>query len=589
MSDNRVEQLIAEATQRRLTRRQILHRAAALGLSAPAIAMVLAACGGEDATSTPSGAGPASSPTAAAGATATPAAGTTPPAAEGRGGIINLNTTLGDSGIGNPILTSRIQLIEFYVFNRLFTYDDEGTIQPELATDWSYSDDSLELTLHLAQAKWHDGADFTADDVIFTFETIRNETTQTGKRSRLRVGGEFVSWEKVDDYTVKITSPQAFAPLLFQLNDFSIIPKHLLAESADINVDPFNRAPIGTGSYRLVEWQSDQFMRFEPFADHFRGPARNDGLTVYFHADTEVGSAALDAGTIDMMFTPPELQPRYESNPDFTLHNYVYFTPITLAFHHRHPVFRDLAVREAVAMAIDKTALMESVTKGRGSVAHNQFADTGPLDRYNDYDNVRRIEYDVAGANAKLDEAGYPRGSDGIRVAPDGTRFEFPLITYSGFEEYQNGQVILQEMLREIGISVAPQVIEYTTLQGMWGDPNEAPSVRPLELEEWPHPFEFDPDLFNELHSESLPPGLNYMWFEDAEVDRLIELGRSTVDPDERIAVYKQLDVRRSEVLPVVPLYNTVDGWVVSNRVKGVKDTPYFRRYVLIAAQDWWK
>lgn len=607
MPDEQLSDLIETATRQRWNRRQILQRAAALGLSAPAIGVVLAACGGDDdegAEATAPAAG--SSPTAATGAAGTPTlragggvptvpvsqASPTSGGAEpsGSGGIINLNTTLGDSGIGNPILTSNIGLIEFYVFNHLVTYDDEGTLQPELAKDWSYSDDNLELTITLNEAKWQDGEDFNADDVIFTFDTIKAEATDTPKRSNLQVGGEFVTWEKVDDQTVKITSPEPFAPLLFNLNQISIIPEHILSASSDINTDPFNKAPIGTGSYKLAEWRADEFFRLEPFEEHFRGRAKNDGLTVFFHADTEVGSAALDSGEIDMMFAPPELQPRYEDNADFTLYNYVYFTPITVAFNFKHPILQDINVRKAIYAAIDKQTLTDTVTKGRGLVANNQFADTGPLDRYNDYDNVEPIAYDVAAANKMLDDAGYTMGSDGIRVAPSGERLSFNIITYSGFEEYVNDQVILQEMLKEIGIELTPQVVDYSTLEGMWADPNDDPKNRALELEEWPHPFEFDPDLYYELHSASVAPnGNNYMNFADDECDRLISEGRVETDPDARVEIYKQLDVRRNEVLPVVPLYNAVDGWVVSNRVQGVKNTPYYRRYVLIAAQNWWK
>lgn len=624
MSDDRVAKLIEEANKLRWSRRLILKRAALLGLSAPAISVVLAACGGDDdddaepTSSTgqtsptaaaagetpeddaePTEEGDSAEPTAAASGE-TPATGTgstgsgsgvqTVPA-DGSGGVINMNTTLGDSGIGNPILTSNIQLIEFWVFNRLMIYDDEGTLQPELAESWEFDADNLVLTLTLRQGvKFHDGEDFTADDVIFTFDTIKNEDTDTGKRSNLQVAGEFVTWEKNDDFTVTITSPEPFAPLLFSLNQIGIIPEHILSASSDINTDAFNKAPIGTGFYKLSEWQSDQFMRFEANTEYWGGAPNNDGAVVFFHADTEVGSAALDAGDIDLMFTPPEIQPRYEDNADFTLHNYVYFTPITVAFNHKHPILSDVNVRMAIAMAIDKQTLTDTVTKGRGIVANNQYADTGPLDRYNDYDNVAPIEFDPEGAMALLDESGYTMGTDGIRVSPDGERLSFNIITYSGFEEYVNDQVILQEMLGDIGIEITPQVVEYATLEGMWADENDDPANRALELEEWPHPFEFDPDVYPELHSDNIPPnGFNYMWFEDDQVDELITRGRTTTDPDERVEIYKELDQRRAELLPVVQLYNAVDGWVVNNKVLNVKDTPYFRRYVFYGPKDWYK
>lgn len=592
--DRPVDQLIQEATRLRWSRRQILRRAGALGLSAPAIAMVLAACGGDDdddegasSPTTGGGAVPTSPPAAttastpAAGATPSAAATTAPTGGGATGGIINMNTTLGDSGIANPILTGSISYMEYYIFNRLMIYDDTGTLQPELAEDWSYSDDNLVLTINLRDAPWHDGTPFTSADVIFTFETIADESTDTNERSKLQINGELVSWEAPDEKTVVITTPEPFAPFLFNLQDIGIIPKHVLENVADINTDAFNKAPIGTGPYTLGEWQPDQFFKLVPFADYWGGAPANDGLTFFFHADTDVGSAALDAGEIDMMFTPPELQGRYETNPDFKLYPYVYYTPITVAFNHKHPVLSDITVRKAIAMAIDKTTLTDTVTKGRGIVADNQFANTGPLDRYNDYGNTTTYAYDVDAANALLDEAGYARGDGGIRVSPDGDRLSFNIITYSGFEEYVNDQVILQEMLGEIGIELTPQVVDYTSLEAMWADPNDDPANRALELEEWPHPYEFDPDLYNELHSDNHPPGLNYMWFSDPDVDDLISTGRVTTDPAERESIYKQLDVRRSELIPAVPLYCAVDGWVASTKLANVPETPYYRRWVL--------
>jgi len=635
MSDERVARLIEQATRLRWNRRQILKRAVALGLSAPAISVVLAACGGDDddneatkpAATATTGSGATGSPTAAvasptsAGTSGSPttgsssaspttgetgaspttatkptattaATGTTPTSGStsGSGGTINFNLTTGDTGVGNPILSTAVGYVEFFAFNHLMIYDDTGTLQPELATDWSFSDDNLTLTINLHQdATWHDGEPFNADDVIFTFDTIKDDKTDTGLKSNLQFSGEFVTWEKVDDFTVKLTLPQPFAPMLFQLNNIPIIPKHILEGVADINTDAFNKQPIGTGAFKVTEWQQDQFIKYVRNDNYFLGEVKPDGLTVLIQENTDVGAASLDAGEIDLMFTPPELQPNYEKSADFTLHNYVYFTPITLAFNHKHTILSDLKVRQAIAMAIDKQSLTDSVTKGRGLVANNQFADTGPLDRYNDYDNVKPITFDVDAANKLLDDAGYAMGDDGLRQTADGKKFSFNMITYSGFEEYLNDQVILQEMLKEIGIEVKPQVVEYTTLQGMWSDPNDDPENRALEIEEWPHPFEFDPDLYNELHSASFPPGYNYMWFKDDQVDQLIEQGRTTTDPDKRADVYRQLDVRRAETLPSLPLYIAVDGWVTSNRIQGVTDTPYFRRYYLYGVKDWWK
>jgi peptide/nickel transport system substrate-binding protein len=321
--------------------------------------------------------------------------------------------------------------------------------------------------------------------------------------------------------------------------------------------------------------------------DHFRGRPRNDGLHYVYFPSTSAAAAAFEADDIDVMFAPPDIQHRFENVSGSTLHEHVYYTPISLAFNHRHPLLQDITVRRAIAMGIDKTAIVEAATGGRGAVAHNQFSASGPLDQYNDYTNATTLEYDPDAANQMLDNAGHTRGTDGVRVSPGGERFSFSLLTYTGFEEYRTGQALLQEMLLEIGIEIVPQLADFSTLEGMRSNPNPQPDIRSLELQEWPHALEFDPDLFSELHSDSFPPGSNYMWFVDPEVNTLIERGRTTTDQDERTAIYRELDVRRAETLPNVPLYSAIDAWVVSDRVAGVSESPYFRRYVMTNAQDW--
>ncbi|MEZ4570825.1 MAG: ABC transporter substrate-binding protein [Thermomicrobiales bacterium] len=629
--EQRASKLISLATTLKYDRRQILKRAAALGLSAPAIAAVLAACGDDDdddddeptateetggdeeptATEEAGGgdeptateeAGGGGEPTATEEAgggepTATEEAGGDEPtptegsAAGAGGGIINVPTTLGDSGILNPILVSAEDWTSYTVFSRLMYFDDEGSIQPDLAESWEFSEDNTELTLNLATANWHDGEPFTADDVLFTFDTIADDNTDTSLRSRLQVAGEFITWEKVDDQTVLLTLPEPFAPMLFSISQIAIIPQHIL-EGQDVNTSDFNLNPVGTGPYVFSEIQRDQFIRLNRNDDWFRGDVLAEGLTVFFIEDTNAGIIALESGDLDMIFTPPEAQERFQDNDNFTLHNYVYFTSITLAFNHALPAMQELDFRKAIQLGTDKVSWTESVTRGRGIVSHNQYAETGPLDRYNNYDDIAPVEFDMEAAAQMLDDLGWTEGGDGIRER-DGERASFNVITYAGFDEYQNGMVIFQDQMAQLGIEITPNVVEFSTLEEMWSDPNDDPTNRAFELEEWPHPFEFDPDVFNELHSSNFPPGTNYMWYENDQVDALIIEGRTTTDPDARVEVYRELDVVRAEDLPCLPLYLAVDGWVASNAVLGPDGNPiqsdYFRQYRFIATHTWWK
>jgi len=629
MEEQRTGKLIALATSLNYSRRQVLKRAAALGLSAPAIAAVLAACGddddddddeptatedtggtddptateemaeddptateemaGDDPTATEEMAG--DDPTATEETDEDEPTPTEESSGAAGGGIINVSSTAGDSGILNPILVGSETWTDYLLFSRLVFFDDEGGLQPDLAESWSFSDDNLELTMNLATGNWHDGEPFTADDVIFTFDTIAAEDTDTSLRGRLQVSGEFIGWEKVDDSTILITVPEPFAPLIFSLSLVPIIPMHIL-DGQDVNTSDFNLNPVGTGPYVFSSWERDQFIQCVRNEDWFRGEVLGEGFTIFFTEDTNANIIALESGDLDMIFTPPEAQERFQENENFTLHNYVYFTSITLAFNHNHPALAEQAFRKAIEVGIDKVSWTESVTRGRGIVAHNQYAETGPLDRYNDYDNVAPTDFDMEAAAQALDELGWVEGSDGIRER-DGERASFNVITYAGFDEYQNGMVIFQDQMSQLGIEITPNVVEFSTLEEMWSDPEDDPANRAFELEEWPHPFEFDPDVFNELHSSNFPPGLNYMWYANDEIDALIITGRTTTDPDERVGIYQEIDVIRAEDLPCIPLYLAVDGWVAANTVLGENGEPiqsdYFRQYRLVATHTFWK
>lgn len=583
------------------TRRALLARTVSLGLAAPAFAALNAACRGGDETDrseepietpgttrqTPPAIStviPHSTPTPDSESTDLPT-----PVPTGSPEPINVAVLTRDSGVGNPILAGANAQIAAYVFSRLLRCDDRGTLVPELAREWSFSDDQLTLSLTLNDALWHDGERFTVDDVIFTLDAIVDESSNSPKRELLRTHVGDIRWERIDDNTLTITTPEPFAPLLVHLSEIPIIPHHRLTGEAGIRDDDFNLVPIGTGAYRLDEWVRGVHISLTANDNYFGGSLRNSGLRYVFFSDSDGAAEAFNSGSIDMFYASAEHHERFRSSDSAVVHRYTYYAPVSLAFNHRHPLLQDVTVRRAIAMAIDKQALAAAVTGGQGSVANNQFSPGGPLGAFNDEANVIAHALDPSAANAMLDAAGYMRGPDGIRGREDGTRFSVNLVTYSGFQEYIEAQGQLAVMLREIGIEVVPQSADSATLDQMRRNPLASPDERALELQEWPHPLEFDPDVYHELHSDSFPPRRNAMWFRDPAIDALIERGRSTFDPAERVSIYRQLDVARSEALPSVPLYNAVDAWVVSTRVTGVADSPYFRRYVLTSAADWIK
>jgi peptide/nickel transport system substrate-binding protein len=566
--------VVSASLSGRLSRRELGRRGALAGVSAAARAVALRSAGFM-------GGGAALAGFARAGAQP----------AEGQGGTLNFSSTGGDSGMGNPILTGgTAELLFWFCHQRLVNFSDTGEIVPELADSWTFNADGTELTFKLnPAARWHDDTPVTSADVLFTFDKIKDPATKTTLGSRLQVAGEFATWASPDPQTVVLTVAEPYAPFLAAFVNIGIIPKHLLERSSDLNTDPYNQAPVGCGPWRVTEWQVDQFVRFEPHTAYHGGPPRADALNVLHFESDQAAFASLETGEVDFAFAVPQSQSQYEDNPDFRLLRYVYFMPVTLSFNFKHPILADLRVRQAIRLGINKDDLAATLTRGRDPRADHLYADEGPHDRFND-DALPPDEFDLARANALLDEAGYLPGDDGIR-AKDGQRMSFPLLTYNAFEEYRSATEVLQQMLGELGIEVTPEVLDYDALEAKWSDPDDDPLTRPLTVEEYPHALEQDPDIYNELHSSAFPPaGRNYNYVDDPELDRLLDLGRTTLDAEARVPIYQQLDARCREVIPAIPLYLVSDSWVVNAAVGGYDpETPSSRWLIRSASAAMFK
>src|SRR5690606_3967766 len=155
------------------------------------------------------------------------------------------------------------------------------SIEPALAESWTVSEDGLEYTFNLRQGvKWHDGEDFTAEDVLFTYEAVLLEENAIDWRSNLIQNGEPFQFEVVDDYTFKVILSQPDATVLTALA-IPIVPAHAFS-SLNVLDAPFNTAPIGTGPYRFVEWNTGENVVLEAHTDYWRGAPKIGRLVVSF-------------------------------------------------------------------------------------------------------------------------------------------------------------------------------------------------------------------------------------------------------------------------------------------------------------------
>ena len=184
------------------------------------------------------------------------------------------------------------------VYNRLTEFKRGTTeVVPGLAESWDISPDGLTLTFHLRHGvKWHDGAPFTAHDVLFTYQVMVDPKTPTA------YSGDYLQVKKAeapDDYTFRVTYPQPFAPALGSWG-LAILPRHLL-EGKDLTKSPLARHPVGTGPYIFKEWRSGEKIALTYNPNYFEGRPYLNGYVFLVKPDTATMFMELKAGNLDRM------------------------------------------------------------------------------------------------------------------------------------------------------------------------------------------------------------------------------------------------------------------------------------------------
>ncbi|MDD5430607.1 MAG: ABC transporter substrate-binding protein, partial [Candidatus Omnitrophica bacterium] len=204
------------------------------------------------------------------------------------------------------------------IFNGLVKYDTDLTLMGDLAESWQISDDNLTITFHLKKGvKWQDGVEFTAEDIMFGYQTIINEKTPSAyKEDYLQVKKA----EVLDKYTFRVTYVKPFAPALSSWGSLVVLPKHIL-EGKDITKTSFSRRPTGTGPFKLKEWVTGQKITLEANPDYFEGRPYLDKYIYRIIPDSATMFMELKAGSIDLMGLAP-VQYKRQTNSRYFNNNF---------------------------------------------------------------------------------------------------------------------------------------------------------------------------------------------------------------------------------------------------------------------------
>jgi peptide/nickel transport system substrate-binding protein len=453
-----------------------------------------------------------------------------------------------------------------YVFNGLVRYDKDLKLEGELAESWEISPDGKKITFRLRKGvKWHDGAPFTSDDAMFTYRRMIDPKTPTAYGEDFK---QVLRASAPDPHTFVVEYGRPFAPALASWG-MHVLPKHLLEKYPDISKSPLNKKPVGTGPFRFVEWKTGEKTVFDASPDHFEGKPYIARVITRVIPDQATMFLELKSGGVDIMtLTPPQYTRQTETDEfrkSFNKFKYTASAYTYLGFRLSHPFFRDKRVRQAIAHAADKKALIDGVLLGLGQEA------TGPYKpgTWAHNPGVKKYPYDPEKAKALLAEAGWKeKDRDGV-LKKDGNRFEFTVLTNAGNEARSKTAAILQQNLAGVGVKMEIRTVEWAAFINEFIDKRKFDAV----ILGWN--ITPDPDQFDIWHSSKTgPKELNHVGFANAEVDRLLDEGRSTFDLEKRKKAYFRIQEVLAEEQPYVFLYVPEALPVVHNRFRGIAPAP---------------
>jgi peptide/nickel transport system substrate-binding protein len=475
--------------------------------------------------------------------------------------------TIGEASTLIPLLATDAASFDVagQIYNGLVKYDKNLNIVGDLAKSYDISGDGLTITFHLRQGvKWHDGAPLTSKDVLYTYQVTIDPKTPTAYAEDFK---QVKSITAPDSHTIRVTYESPFAPALASWG-MNILPAHLL-EGNDITKSPLARKPVGTGPYRFKEWVSGQKIVLEANEDYFDGRPYIDRFIYRIIPDSSTMYMELKAGAIDLMNLSPVQYARQTSSKSFTSRFNKYRYPsssyLYMGYNLRHPLFGDRRIRQAMTAAINKDELIQGVLFGMGQKAH------GPIvpGRWAYNPAVKDIGYDPKRATELLAEAGWKKkNSDGILVK-DGKPFKFTILTNQGNQQRLMTAQIIQQRLHQVGIDVKIRIVEWAAFLKEFVNKGNFEVV----LLAWS--ISQDPDMYDIWHSSKNKPGeLNFIGFNNPEVDRLLIEGRSTFDIEKRKRAYFRIQEVLAVEQPYTFLYVPDALPVVSSRIRGVEPAP---------------
>lgn len=474
-------------------------------------------------------------------------------------------TPTAPGGTFNPVLAylGSDNLIDKLVYASLLRSKPDGSLEGYLAEEYKVSDDQLTVEFTLRDGiTWQDGEEFTAEDVVFTLESVAKTDDDFSKVESIVGALEFKEGKSdhiegitVTDNVLEIKLKDTYAPFMTNVGTLGIIPKHIWGE---ISFDEWERntellnIPVGCGPYQVTEYNSGESVELKAFDKFIDGKPKIETFILKV-VNQEAIVAELSNGNIDFVDVKELKKTEVDEleAEGFVKHSIADNMYQYISFNMRMPVFQDKNLRQAIIYAIDRESILENIVEGRGKLINAPFIPEGWAAP--DSSELNEYEYNVQKAIELLEASGWEE-KDGVRQNKDGEKLEFTLRCSNDSKTRENAVLYVKECLEKIGINVEVSIEEDGVIA------EDCIYNHNFEMYALNCYFGEDPDPYFWWHSKSASdepgtPSFNFGSYKNDVVDENIEKGQKTMDQNERKDAYLNVAKQINEDAPMVFLY----------------------------------
>ncbi len=477
----------------------------------------------------------------------------------------------------NPLLTFYSDAdsdVVALVFSGLTRMGMTGEVEPDLALGWEIDPTGITYTFRLNRdALWHDGNYVTADDVLFTVDLLQDPDYP----GRPDIGELWrsVTAVKVDDYTVQFVLTEPYAPFM-DYTTISILPEHKLRDinARDLSSLDFNREPIGTGPFRMMDMTTDNgqitSVTLKRFPRYYGANPYIESIVLRFYPTPRAAFEAYQDGVVEgVSRIPLDLLPAAFADENLKLHSTTTAEMVMLYFNELLTdtlPFADQKVRQALMYGLDRQALVDEVLLGQAVVPQTPFL---PGSWAYTTEGVPEYAYDQEQAQSLLAQAGWRRENyAAVLQNEQGAPLAFTLMTANDQLDLAVAEAIAKQWQR-LGISVTVESVPSLALTGVLESRTYQAAMAHLMIPGDPDPYPF----WHEMQAFA-GQGQNYTGFQHRRISEVIEQARITVQRDMRFALYREFQQLFMQEIPAIPVYVPVYTYALDLRVNGEQLSP---------------